>query len=247
MSMSNHSYSRRQSAIVLPEPMPVLVPEVWAGAGMDGSPLNGIRALYVKLSDAPSDLYLDAALDARIELLRYRERKTQRRTAGFKHPAHWLGGINPVDDGRRTRGGGQYLDGGAVVAVDRPSEWLLFGLDDHVQIGRIPVEAFYRLGSIQNEVANQSFTVPIISGSRVTNDVPSRNVPQWHGPRIDSYFRFRVTIKDPDGDGTNGDRLVGPESATIKVTPSPYPIWPAGGRNTSALQIGFADGPLAGN
>lgn len=215
-----------------------------------------VQPVYVFLTDALRDLYEDPELDARIELLRYRTKKVGSRQAGFVHPAHWVSGVNPVDDGRRTRGGGQYDDGGNPMP-DRPTEFPLLGLDDWVRVGPIVVASYYAPRTV-NTVNDQGDSVALgavlgLTGRGDSNTYITTSgqnegwYPQYNNIRMNLYLRFRVTIKDPEGDGTFGDRLTGPESATIRISPSPYPLYPnpRGGvlhKPSTLLVASFANG-----
>lgn len=196
---------------------------------LSGQPIP-VQRLFVTLSDAPAALYDDADLDARIELLRYRRRKSDRRQRGFVHPAHWVGASNPVDDGRRTRGGGQYDDNGNPLP-DRPTEFPLLGLDDWERIGPITLASYFRQSTVDTDNGGLGpiwkITGETSDDSYITTTAQSTGLaPRYNNARLILYVAFRVTIADPDGDGTLGDRIAGPESRVVAVSPTPYPIYP---------------------
>lgn len=219
----------QKATLKLPTPQPRFVLENVSNNGMVAN-----RALYLDL-DLPhggnEELLRDPACDARIETLRYRARKAERREAGFvviRPEPHY------DTDGNQIRDGADFQFPLNPEPLPVGNEGPLYG--------RVPFEELFNIAPIQNDLTNQSFNVPTVSGEPRTQEAIGRWTPQWSGGRIDLYLRFRVTAINP----ATGVREEGPESVTVRVAPHPYPVHMDGGNNTNRLGVGMADGPIFG-
>lgn len=192
--------------------------------------MTGRRELYLDLNfqhGGDIDALLSPEREARVEMLMYRERKAERREAGF---------VRPEDQTHYD------TDGNAITG--RQSSWNLtdpasFGPDNFV--GPVPFWSRYKIGQIEHKPSSNTYNVPIVMGAPQTQDVFGQYTPRWFGGRMDSYYKFRVTALNDDG-----IREEGPESVTVRVAPYPYPIHLDGGNNTNRLGVGMADGPIFG-
>ena len=210
-----------------------------------------VQQMFVSVSDCSDELFTNPELDARIELLRYRSRKTGRRdAAGFVHPSDWTGQANATGGGR-TRGGDHYDSSGGTAMSARTSVYNLLGTAEGDEHGAIDLAPWYDTKSVATPSGD--FPVYYPTGSNpgsydgASSIMVSGNVPMYNKWHPSMYLRFRVSIVDIHGDGTTYDRLTGPESATVKVTPSPFPIFPdgnggVGNKPTSQLVVAFAGG-----
>lgn len=234
----------------IPAPNIELVEQAWSRTNVFGDNLKGVNSCYVTVSDCPNDLFIDVDLEARVELLRCVKHRHDGRSQRlrFRHPDD----KDFVVVGGKTRGGQQ--------KVPRRSSWSLFGLDDWERIGknditvdgRIPLEDYHyiRSGEVNTLTGVKNVTTPVVSGSKsppyiFTQSQLNGYRPAYNCHTINGYYAFRISIVNLDGDGTNGDRIVGPMSRVIWVRPSPYPFWPTNragywdGADTNTLNISF--------
>lgn len=237
------------SGLNIPAPNVELVESGWTRTNVFGDNLKGKISCYVSVSDCSSRFFEDENLEARVELMRcvkHRHNGEQQRLR-FRHPDD-----KDFKTGGRTRGGEQ--------EVPRRSSWSLFGLNDFQRIGqnditvdgRIPLEDYHyiRNGVVNALGGEKSISTPVVSGSKQAAYIFTQSQLNGHRPAyncqtINGYYAFRISIKDEDGDGTSGDRIVGPMSRVIWVRPTPYPFYPTSrvgywdGVNTDTLNISF--------
>ena len=242
--MGIQSSPRNIKLAIIPTPRVVISEEEWTRINAHGDLLTGGRSVFVQVHDCPNEFFTNPKLDARVELLRWRKHRhdrsrTIRGESAWRHPDC---SVNPIA-GARTRGGSQ--------EVPRQSSWLLHsnGYSDYSWIGRITLEDYHYIRQVTvltgfdsaGNAVEKNINVPVLSGSKQRSNVwtfsqenPDKRVPRYTGKEMNAYYRFRISIRNVDGDGTQGDRLIGPESETIRVSPFPYPVWPT--------NDGFADG-----
>jgi len=156
-----------------------------------------------------------------------------RKNKGWIHPNHTVPGAGGLGVQLPT----QYIGNrfrGSTGDVLRPTEWSLIGLDaaDKVQVdfhkwfktGQIDVPNYHSPG---NETSVNA-KVAVGTGAKCTGfqTLPAFRRPGYEyrggGPPF-ARFKFRISIKDPNG--TNGERITGPESEIVTVRSSPHPVF----------------------
>jgi len=209
-----------------------------------GSSLDQYNTFFVSFKDADPQLFTDTALDARVELLRYRMGKGKRwsssvagrvkKPKGWTHPVHMIDNAGTPDydpeyAGSRFRKARQYYAGNLI---ERPTEWSMIGLNPTSKI-QIDFHKWFKSGtlSIPNwHTGNPSSVMAYVATGTGRKINSLRTKPEFLNHGYSAYatnmpfarFKFRISIKDPNG--TYGERITGPESEVVTVRSYPHPV-----------------------
>jgi hypothetical protein len=139
-----------------------------------------------------------------------------------------VGVIDSTYLGSNSRGGVPSFASGDIVAVVRTTEWSMLSKNNFDTIASPLFECFFRWANIfikeSNRAAsstNNSPLCPVCTGSSKKRNFLNGPMILRHGYEGYApyeYFKFRVSIKDPNG--LHAERITGPESEVVLVTAS---------------------------
>lgn len=173
----------------------------------------------------PEAIMTDPVFALRLELLRYRRRTANAsastgsgfKDAAYHHPTH---GPGPSGNGSHTHGGTQSLP--AATLNVRLTEWPVLQHGAVIDVTD-SMHSFMQMALVEyRDPAGAPLFVPAVVPCGTRRGSLARR--RWPcGPNLTpGYFRFRWSITDPTDQ--RKQRIHGPESVTVSLTPDVHPF-----------------------